>query len=266
LWLRAVRSPHASARFSLGSFDALKRRHPGLLLVLTAADVPRNGYGIYPDIKDQPVLAENHVRYRGEAILALVGDRDTIEGIVETELPIEWQPSRPISEPEAALAEGAALLHDNHPDNVLIRGYLKKGDVAQGLAQAHAVASGSFQTPFVEHAYVEPEAGYAQRAGDRIEIFVSTQTPYMDRDEIPLCMGFDPSRIRIIPSACGGGFGGKLDLSVQPLIALAAWKTGKPVRWTYSRPESMRASTKRHPSRIKASFACDSAGKLTAVD
>ena len=88
----------------------------------------------------------------------------------------------------------------------------------------------------------------------------------MDRDEIALIMRFDPSRIRIIPSACGGGFGGKLDLSVQPLIALAAWKTGRPVRWTYTRPESMRASTKRHPARISASFGCDGAGKLTAVD
>ena len=88
----------------------------------------------------------------------------------------------------------------------------------------------------------------------------------MDRDEVALIMGFDPSRIRIIPSACGGGFGGKLDLSVQPLIALAAWKLDRPVRWTYTRPESMRASTKRHPAKIRASFACDAEGKLTAVD
>jgi len=266
LWLRAVRSPHASARFTLGSFDELKRRYPGLALVLTAADVPRNAYGIYPDIKDQPVLAESHVRYRGEAVLALVGDRQAIETIPDSALPIAWQPLVPIVEPEAALAQGATVLHAFRPDNVLIRGYLKKGDVAAGLAGAKAVASGYFETPFVEHAYVEPEAGYARRVGDRVEIFVTTQTPYMDRDEIALIMNFDPSRIRLIPSACGGGFGGKLDLSVQPLIALAAWKCGRPVRWTYTRPESMRASTKRHPSKIKASFACDGAGKLMAVD
>ncbi len=266
LWLRAVRSPHASARFTLGSFDELKRRYPGLALVLTAADVPRNAYGIYPDIKDQPVLAEGLVRYRGEAVLALVGDRQSIESISDSTLPIAWQPLPPIVEPDAALAQGATVLHAFRPDNVLISGYLKKGDVQAGLAGAKAVASGYFETPFVEHAYVEPEAGFARRVGDRIEIFATTQTPYMDRDEIALIMRFDPSRIRIIPSACGGGFGGKLDLSVQPLIALAAWKSGRPVRWTYTRPESMRASTKRHPSKIKATFACDAAGKLTAVD
>ena len=89
LWLRVVRSPHASARFTLGPLDPLRRRHSGLALVLTAADVPSNGFGVYPDIKDQPVLAAGgRVRYRGEAVLALVGDRSTVEGICEDELPL----------------------------------------------------------------------------------------------------------------------------------------------------------------------------------
>jgi CO/xanthine dehydrogenase Mo-binding subunit len=102
--------------------------------------------------------------------------------------------------------------------------------------------------------------------GERIEIFACTQTPYMDRDETALIVGFDRARIRIIPSACGGGFGGKLDLSLQPLIALAAWKLDRPVRCTYSRPESMRSTTKRHPAKIHARFGCDAKGKLTAVE
>ena len=146
------------------------------------------------------------------------------------------------------------MLHDFRPDNVLVRGFLKKGDPAAAMAKAKAVAEGFFETGFVEHAYIEPEAGYARRVGDRIEIFACTQTPYMDRDEVALIMGFERERIRIIPSACGGGFGGKLDLSLQPLIALAAWKLDRPVRCTYSRPESMRSTTKRHPSKIRASF------------
>jgi aldehyde oxidoreductase len=266
LWLRAVRSPHASATFSLGSFDEVKRRHPGLVLVLTAADVPRNAYGVYPDIKDQPVLADGHVRYRGEAVIALVGDRTAIEAIADGDLPIAWQPRTAVVEPEAALAGGAPVLHEFRSDNVLIHGFLRKGDIATGFSAAKVVARGRFDTPFVEHAYVEPEAGYARRVGERIEIFATTQTPFMDRDEIALIMGFEASRIRIIPSACGGGFGGKLDLSVQPLIALAAWKSGRPVRWTYSRPESMRASTKRHPAKIEVRLACDGAGKLLAMD
>ncbi len=266
LWLRAIRSPHASARFDLGPLDGLKRRFPGLALVLSAADVPNNGYGIYPDIKDQPVLAEGRVRYRGEAVLALVGDRATVEGIAEDELPIAWHPEAPILEPAAALRPGAPALHADRPDNVLVRGFLRKGDAAAALAKAAVVAEGEFETSFVEHAYIEPEAGYARRIGERIEIFACTQTPYMDRDEVALILGFERERIRIIPSACGGGFGGKLDLSLQPLIALAAWKLGRPVRCTYSRPESMRATTKRHPAQIRARFGADAEGRLVAVE
>ena len=193
LWLRVIRSPHASARFTLGSLEPLRRRHSGLALVLSAADVPSNGFGVYPDIKDQPVLAAGgRVRYRGEAVLALVGDRATVEGIAEDELPIDWQIETPVFEPEAALTPGAPVLHDFRPDNVLVRGYLKKGDPASAMAEAKAVAEGFFETGFVEHAYIEPEAGYARRVGDRIEIFACTQTPYMDRDEVALIMGFEP--------------------------------------------------------------------------
>jgi aldehyde oxidoreductase len=266
LWLRIIRSPHASARFTLGSFEPIHRRHSGLALVLSAADVPSNGYGVYPDIKDQPVLAPGRVRYRGEAVLGLVGDRSTVEAITEEELPIDWQVETPILEPEAALIPGAPVLHDLRPGNVLVRGFLRKGDPASAMNRAAAVAEGFFETAFVEHAYIEPEAGYARRVGDRIEIFACTQTPYMDRDETALIMGFDRPRIRIIPSACGGGFGGKLDLSLQPLIALAAWKLDRPVRCTYSRPESMRSTTKRHPAKIHARFGCDAKGKLAAVE
>jgi CO/xanthine dehydrogenase Mo-binding subunit/aerobic-type carbon monoxide dehydrogenase small subunit (CoxS/CutS family) len=267
LWLRVIRSPHASARFTLGSMESLRQRHSGLALVLTAADVPNNGFGIYPDIKDQPVLAaEGRVRYRGEAVVALVGDRATVEGIAEEELPLRWQVETPLREPAEALAAGAPVLHDSRPDNILVQGYLNKGSAATAIAGAAAVAEGYFETAFVEHAYIEPEAGYARRVAERIEVFACTQTPYMDRDELALILRLEREQIRIIPSACGGGFGGKLDLSLQPLIALAAWKTGRPVRCTYTRPESMRSTTKRHPAQIRARFACDATGKLTGVD
>ncbi len=129
-----------------------------------------------------------------------------------------------------------------------------------------AVAEGTFETAFVEHAYIEPEAGWALRVGDRIEIHATTQTPYMDRDEVANLMRLKPEAVRIVPTACGGGFGGKLDLSVQPLIAIAAWTLGRPVALVYTRPESMAASTKRHPARVKARFGCDAEGKLLACD
>ena len=233
--------------------------------MLTAADVPFNGFGIYPDLKDQPVLADGVVRYRGEAVAALVGDRATVESIADGDLPIEYRPRPAVFDTEAARADGAPLVQADKPGNLLIEGGVVTGDADAALAESAAVADGSFETPFVEHAYIEPEAGWAERVGDRVEVHVTTQAPYMDRDETANVLGLAPEQVRIVPTACGGGFGGKLDLSVQPLVGLAAWLLDCPVACVYHRPESMAASTKRHPSRIRAAFGCDEAGKLTAA-
>jgi aldehyde oxidoreductase len=267
LSLRAVRSSHHHARFTLGDFAPLHAKFPGLVRVLTAKDIPgQNLYGIYPTGKDQPALAEGYVRYRGEAVAALVGDEATIAAIRDDDLPIAWEVLPAVSGIDAAMAPSAPALHAAHPDNVLVKGRLACGDLDAGFARAAAVTEGEFETSFVEHAYIEPEAGYARRVGDRIEIVACTQTPYMDRDEMALILGLRPEQVRIIPTAVGGGFGGKLDLSLQPLIATAAWLLDKPVRCVYTRPESMASTTKRHPARIRAKFACDRDGLITAVD
>ncbi len=271
LAVRAVRSPHARARFTIGDLGPLFNRHPGLVRVLTAADVPgQNRYGIYATGKDQPVLAEGEVRHRGEAVCALVADEAVLETIDDAEVPIHWEPLQPLADMTAARAEGAPRLHDHAPGNVLISGRVARGDLTQltdgaAIAGAAATAAVEIETGFVEHAYIEPEAGYARRIGERIELFVSTQTPYMDRDEVALILGIAPADVRIVPSACGGGFGGKLDLSVHPLIATAAWLLDRPVRAVWSRPESMAASPKRHPARIRASASAGADGRLIGL-
>jgi CO/xanthine dehydrogenase Mo-binding subunit/aerobic-type carbon monoxide dehydrogenase small subunit (CoxS/CutS family) len=263
LWVRVVRSPHARGAFTVGDLAPLRRR---LAAVLTAADVPFNGYGIYPDIKDQPVLGDGVVRYRGEAVLALVGEKDDVLSVRDSEVPIAWTPEAPLFGVDAATAPGAPLVQADRPRNLLLEGGVRSGDPSSAFGKCAAVAEGTFETSFVEHAYIEPEAGWARRVGDRIEIHASTQTPYMDRDEVASVMRLRPDQVRIVPTACGGGFGGKLDLSVQPLIAIAAWRLGRPVALVYTRPESMAASTKRHPARVAARFGCDAEGKLLACD
>ncbi len=265
LWLRILRSPHHRASFTLGDTAPLLALHPGLVRVLTPADVPRNGYGIYPDIKDQPVLADGLVRYRGEAVLAVVGSREAVEAVRDADLPIVYQVEPPLHGVLAAKAPDAALVQADKPGNLLLEGGVIKGDADAAFAGCAALAEGCFQTAFVEHAYIEPEAGWARRAGDRIEIHATTQTPYMDRDEVAGVLRLRPDQVRIVPTACGGGFGGKLDLSVQPLIAIAAWLLGCPVACIYTRPESMAASTKRHPATVTAKFGCDAEGHLMAV-
>ena len=200
--MRVVRSPHARARFTLGDLEAVVARTPGLVAILTAKDVPgENSFGIFPKMKDQPVLAPGIVRFRGEAILALVGTRAAVESLSDADLPITWQPEPAISGVAAALAPDAAPVHAHVPDNVLTRGNLKCGDVAAGHAAAAASAEGRFETAFVEHAYIEPEAGYAVRVGDRIEVTACTQAPYMDLEEIARVLGVEQSRVRIRPTA-----------------------------------------------------------------
>ncbi|MBT5458969.1 MAG: molybdopterin-dependent oxidoreductase, partial [Rhodospirillaceae bacterium] len=268
LWLRTIRSPYWSATFEIGDLTPLYDKYPGLVDVLTSADVPGlNGFGVYPDVKDQPVLADGAVRFRGEAVVALVGDRETVYAIRDEDIPIDWQERPPLQGFDAPMADGAAQIHADKPGNIMAHGFVEKGDVDAAFSTAELiVADGDFETGFVEHAYIEPEAGWAERRGDRLEITVTTQAPYMDRDEIANIMGLSPDDIRLIPTACGGGFGGKLDISVQPLIALAAWKLGRPVRCTYNRIETMSSTTKRHPSRIRARYGCTPDGKLQAYD
>jgi CO/xanthine dehydrogenase Mo-binding subunit/aerobic-type carbon monoxide dehydrogenase small subunit (CoxS/CutS family) len=266
LWLRAIRSPHHRARFRFGDLAAFVRRTSGVERVLTAADVPSNGFGIYPQIKDQPVFAAGEARFRGEAVAAVIGSRDAIEALDLEAFPVRWEPLEPVSGLVAAMAPDAPLVQSAKPGNLLLDGGVRKGEPAGAWSRCAAIAEAEFETTFVEHAYIEPEAGWARRVGNRLEVFVSTQTPYMDRDETARVLGLDPAQVRIVPSACGGGFGGKLDLSVQPLVALGAWLTGESVACVYTRPESMASSTKRHPARIHAKIGCDAAGRLVACE
>jgi CO/xanthine dehydrogenase Mo-binding subunit/aerobic-type carbon monoxide dehydrogenase small subunit (CoxS/CutS family) len=262
--LRAVRSPHARARFTLGDLAAAEARFG--IRVLTAADVPGvNGFAIFPDRKDQPLLAENHVRFRGEAVLALVGPRPALDAVRDSDLPVTWQPLEPVSF-AAARRGDAADLHADRPSNVLTEGSLEVGDVQAALTSAAVATELALETSFVEHAYIEPEAGWAIRRGDRIEVNVSTQSPYLDRDEVANVLGIAPEQVRIRPSACGGGFGGKLDVAVQPLVAVAAWTLGRPVACAYSRIESMASTTKRHPASILVRAGADAEGRITALD
>jgi CO/xanthine dehydrogenase Mo-binding subunit/aerobic-type carbon monoxide dehydrogenase small subunit (CoxS/CutS family) len=271
LWARAVRSPHAHARFELGDLESFRRQYQ-LAAVITAQDVPNNSFAIFDQPKDQPVLADRLVRFAGEAVLLLVGSDAALKRVDDQVVPIRWQllPEQPSI--ESSLEPPFVALHAFAPDNVLCRGRVMRGDVAGALAVAAHTAKGIFSTAYVEHAYIEPEAGYAQWLAaedgrpERIRIFACTQTPYMDRDEVARVMSMQPAQIHIVPSAVGGGFGGKLDLSLQPLLAVAARKVKGAVRMVYQRGESMRSTTKRHPSQITASFSCDASGRLTALD
>ncbi len=267
LWIKVIRSPFPRAAFTFGDLAAFVASHAGLVRVFTAADVPgRNVHGVIAPYADQPVFAEREARFKGEAVAAVVGSREAIDRLDANAFPVAWQGLPSVATIDAALAEGAPCLHAGRPGNVLVRGRVVRGDAEAALASADVVVEGTFDTGFVEHAYIEPEAGYARRVGDRIEITACTQSPYMDRDDMALILGIAPEAVRIIPTAVGGGFGSKLDLSVQPYIAIAAWHLRRPVALVYSRPESIATTTKRHPARMQVRVGAGRAGRLTAMD
>ncbi len=268
LLVRVIRSPYHHARFTLGDLSSFIQETPDLIGVLTAEDVPGdNCHGVIPPFADQPVFAEEVARFKGEAVAAVVGEAGAIRSLLASIFPITWEELPATLTMDEARKTDAVRLHEARPGNLLTTGRVAAGNVDEGFAAADTVIERVIETAWVEHAYIEPEAGFARRVGDRLEVQACTQAPHMNRDGLAIILGLPPEQVRILPTATGGGFGSKLDLSTQPYVALAAWKLGdgRPVGLVYSRPESMQASTKRHPSRISMRAGVKQNGAITAL-
>ncbi|MBM7066954.1 molybdopterin cofactor-binding domain-containing protein [Actibacterium sp. 188UL27-1] len=264
LVLRVIRAPHDHADFTFGDLSGFARSH-GLATILTAQDVPgRNRFGVIPGFEDQPVFAEGRARFRGEAVAALIGPAEAVTALDMTVLPITWA-----ALPAAMTCDAAMAALPLHPDrgetNEMCRGFVQCGHAESALAEADVVAKGLFETGFVEHAYIEPEAGFAEVHDRQVVVHACTQAPGMDREALAAILAQPLDQIRIVPTAVGGGFGSKLDLSVQPFLALAALKTRRAVRIAYGRVESMQSSTKRHPARMQVKIGARKDGRLSGM-
>lgn len=262
---QVIRSPFPRAGFVIGDLAALRARG-GIEAVLTADDIPgRNLFGVIPGFIDQPVFAQRETRFQGEAIAAVIGTADVIAGFEESDFPVVWRALEAVLEVGAAQEPGAPELHGFASGNVMCGGFVAHGDAARGLAEADVVIERAYETSFVEHAYIEPEAGYAEMVGGRLHVHVCTQAPVMNQEALAAVLGLEMDDIRIVPTAVGGGFGSKLDLTLHPYIALGAMVTGRPVRMAYSRTESMATSTKRHPGKIEIKAGARRDGTVTGM-
>ncbi|GGE53373.1 aldehyde oxidase [Primorskyibacter flagellatus] len=261
LSVMVIRSPYHRAAFTFGDLESW-REEAGLDLILTAADVPGdNLFGVIPGFIDQPVFAVDEAKYRGEPVAAVVGAAELLAALPP--FPVTWEERPAVLTPEDAAK--ADLLHPTRAGNVMCRGYVARGDAAGAMKGASVRVSGDFSTGFIEHAYIEPEAASARRVGNRIEVSCCTQAPYMNRDGLAGILGLKPEDVRILPTAVGGGFGSKLDLSAQPYVALAAWILDRPVRMAYTRTESIATTTKRHPSAVHMEIGADEDGRIVAA-
>ncbi|MBX3597613.1 MAG: molybdopterin-dependent oxidoreductase [Rhizobiaceae bacterium] len=257
-----IRSPYHHARFRLGDLEKYRLANPAIAGVFTAADMPGiNCFGVIPAFADQPALAEGAARFRGEAIALVALERSALHDFDASDFPVEWEPL------EHALEPGPAnpVLHESRADNILVRGYVERGNPDSAMEGGDYTVTGTIKTAYVEHAYIEPEAGFAVMDGDTLVITACTQAPFMDRDDTAKLLGLPVEKVRIVPTATGGGFGSKLDISVQPLIGLVALKTGRAAVLAFTRAESMMASTKRHPATMSAEIGADENGRIVAM-
>jgi CO/xanthine dehydrogenase Mo-binding subunit/aerobic-type carbon monoxide dehydrogenase small subunit (CoxS/CutS family) len=266
LLVRAIRSPHFAARFSIGDVEGWLATLPAQVQVFTAADIPGdNRFSVIPTFVDQPALADGHVRMMGEAVALIAGEPSLIEAIDLSDFPVHWQPEPELLDVGMAQSGDAAQLHTDRAGNILIAGKVKTGAADKAIETAAHTAKISIETGYVEHAYIEPEAGVAWMEGDVLVIQACTQAPVMDRDDTARVLGLTQDKLRIIPSATGGGFGSKLDLSLQPLIGLVTLKTGRPARMVFTRRESMASTTKRHPAKMTGQAGIDAEGRVSGM-
>lgn len=250
------------------------RSAPGVVAVYTAKDIPVNEYGL--QIPDQPVLcgpgaSKPHtdiVRFVGDQVAVVVAETEVQADVALKLIEVDYEDLPPLTDPITAMQPGAPILHpDRGSSNVCVHYKIRKGNVEDGFANADVIVEGEYHTPVQEHAYLQPEAGlaYIDEEG-RITIASAGQWTHADRKSIAHAMGMDEEKIRVIYPAIGGAFGGREDLSVQIVLALAAWKLKRPVKTIWSRRESMIGHGKRHAIILRAKWGATKDGKLVAVE
>ena len=264
LYARALRSELPHAR--LLKVDAGRaRKLAGVAAVLTAADVPgRKNFGVHE--VDWPVLCYDKVRYVGDAVALVAAETEAIAAEALGLIEVEYEPLPVVTGPLEAAAEGAEVVHPEHPTgNEFAHFHIEKGSLEHGFAEAEVIVEREYRTQALEHGFIEPEAGLAvPEANGRIVVYCGGQIPFADRRQIAASLKLPESKIRVVNCLIGGAFGGKEDVSVQIHIALLAMRTGRPVKMVLSREESIRVHPKRHPTIIRLKTGAKRDGTLVA--
>lgn len=273
LHLRPVRSPHHHARIrSINTSEA--ERVPGVKRILRAADVPQNIYtvldliGIGP--ADEPALAFDKVRYKGEPIVAVIADTMDAAALGASKVRIDYEPLPAVFDVEEAIRPGAPLINEYHGQNWY--NYDGKdhqpvvlGDVERGFAEADHVIEERYQMSPIEHAPTETQGAIAVPDTDgRITCYTNTQGLFFSLDVTAMILKVPSHRLHFIGGTVGGGFGGKVDSLVEPLAILGAMLTGKPVRYLLTREEEMQAGPPRGAERIYIKDGVMNDGRIVA--
>ena len=253
LHLSAVRSKYARARvLSIDASAALAL--PGVAGVLTAEDVPNNKVGHLQQDWDVMIAVGSVTRCVGDAICLVAAETEEIE----------YEVLEPVTTIAQAMAPDAPKVHS--AGNLCQSRHVTRGDAAAALAASAYTVTRSFSTPFTEHAFLEPECAVAFPYKDGVKILSTDQGVYDTRKEVSIMFGWDPERVVVENQLVGGGFGGKEDVTVQHISALAAWIYKRPVKARFSRQESINFHPKRHAMEGTFTLGCDENGIFTALD
>ncbi|MFO7600587.1 MAG: xanthine dehydrogenase family protein molybdopterin-binding subunit [Candidatus Desulfacyla sp.] len=262
LTLKVLRSTRAHARILRIDVERAAKLK-GVVRIFTAADIPgKNLAGIIN--KDHPLLVPDKVRHVGDAVALVATESEEAAESALRAIVVTYEDLPVVHDPEEALKEGAPRIHEK--GNLLFTRKIKLGDANKAFSHCAVVVEKVYRTSFLEHTYLEPDAGagYVEDDGT-LTIFASTQNPHYDHSEVVALLGVEPDRVRIIQAATGGAFGSKLDLNVQGFIGLALYHLKRPVRYVYTREEAFLATAKRHPLIINMKTGADREGRLLAM-
>ncbi len=250
----------------------------GVVLVLTSTDVPVNEYGL--QIPDQPVLCgpgsekpfTDRVRFVGDQVAVVIAETEQIAAAACHLIEVVFEDLPILLDPYESVQKGSMLIHPDKEDNVYKYLRIRKGDMEEGFANADVIVESVYHTPVQEHAYLQPEAGVAYIDDqDRVTVAAGGQWAHDEQKQIAHALGLERDQIRIIHPAIGGAFGGREDLSIQVVLALAVFRLReegilRPVKIVWSREESIIGHHKRHAYHITTRWGATKEGKLTAAE
>ncbi len=272
LWMKIRFSDRPHARVLAVDTTAAEAL-PGVVRILTAKDVPHNEYGLV--MKDQPVLCgpgssnpnADTVRCYADYLAVVIAETEALAADAAARIQVTYDDLPGLFDPFAAMADGAPQLIPNYPGNLIAHYRIRTGEMDAGWAAADVVVEGEYSTGYQEHAYLQPEAGlgYIDEQG-RVAVIVAGQDAHEDREQVSHALGLEEAEVRIIYPAIGGAFGGREDMSIQIVLALAAQAVRRPVKTIWSREESIRYHHKRHPITIRTRWGATNDGKLVAVE
>jgi len=263
LYGHVVRSPYPHAKI-LGIDINAARKIPGVIALVTAKEIPGNNR-LGKTRFDQPVLAEEKVRSVQDAIVLIAAESKKAALAAESAIKIDFEPLPGIFSIDEALAPGAPSIHDDRPENILKTIHLSFGNIDEGFQRADIIIEDCYQTPAIEHSYLEPDNGVIQPRDDGFVLWIGCHNVYSEQQIAASILDIPIEKVTVIQPYTGGSFGGKDDGLLTAYLALLAYYSKRPVRISFSRQELFVSHTKRHPQWVQIRMGFSKDGYITAA-